>query len=57
MAVTKIVKELDSKLMEDGTISKSEEQEFFTILDSLDKISQNATALKLWAQKNISIEE
>lgn len=40
-------------ISEDGIIDESEWDEFNTILDSLEKISTNATALQLWAKKNI----
>lgn len=40
-------------ISEDGQIDISECEEFKTILDSLEKISNNATALKIWAEKNI----
>lgn len=40
-------------ISEDGQIDISEREEFKTILDSLEKISNNATALKIWAEKNI----
>ena len=39
-------------ISEDGAIDDSEVETFQTILDSLDKISDNAKALKLWALKN-----
>lgn len=38
-------------ISEDGEIDEDEWDEFDSIIDSLDKISANATALKLWAQK------
>lgn len=40
-------------ISEDGVIDETEWEEFNSILDSLDKISTNAAALKIWAQKNI----
>lgn len=43
-------------ISEDGIIDESEQASFQEILDSLDKISTNATALKLWAQKNIRVK-
>ncbi len=43
-------------ISEDGDIDESEEQTFHNILDSLDKISTNAKALKIWAIKNIHIK-
>lgn len=44
-------------ISEDGIISSSEEAQFYSILDSLDKIASNATALKIWAQKNIQVTQ
>ena len=44
-------------LSEDGIIEECERPTFQTILDSLEKISNNATALRLWALKNIRIRE
>lgn len=43
-------------ISEDGIVEASEEKQFYSILDSLDKISNNAAALKIWAQKNIHIK-
>lgn len=43
-------------ISEDGQIDASEKEEFRSILDSLDKISANATALKIWAEKNVRFE-
>jgi len=43
-------------ISEDGVIEASEEAQFYSILDSLDKIASNATALKIWAQKNIKVK-
>lgn len=43
-------------ISEDGVISDSERSAFQEILDSLEKISDNAKALQLWAQKNIQIQ-
>ena len=42
-------------ISEDGIIEESEQEAFQDILDSLDKISTNAKALKLWAIKNIRL--
>jgi excinuclease ABC A subunit len=42
-------------ISEDGVISEDERPAFQDILDSLEKISTNAKALKLWAIKNIHI--
>ena len=44
-------------ISEDGVISEDERPAFQDILDSLEKISTNAKALKLWAIKNIHIQE
>ena len=44
-------------ISEDGVIEESERASFQTILDSLDKISNNAKALKLWALKNIRLKD
>ncbi len=43
-------------ISEDGIISEDEKPAFQDILDSLEKISTNAKALKLWAIKNIHIK-
>ena len=43
-------------ISEDGIIEEAEESQFYSILDSLDKIASNATALKIWAQKNIKVK-
>ena len=43
-------------ISEDGIITEGERPAFNDILDSLDKISTNAKALKLWAIKNIHIK-
>ena len=44
-------------ISEDGVIEMSEQPAFQAILDSLDKISNNAKALKLWAVKNIRLKD
>lgn len=44
-------------ISEDGVISENEKPTFHNILDSLEKISNNAKALHLWAIKNIRIED
>ena len=44
-------------ISEDGVVQEWEKQDFQGILDSLDKISANANALKIWAMKNIKIKE
>lgn len=43
-------------ISEDGVISVDEQEAFDGIIESLDKISESATALKLWAQKNIRVQ-
>ena len=43
-------------ISEDGVIEAAEEKQFYSILDSLDKIATNATALKICAQKNIKVK-
>ncbi len=43
-------------ISEDGIIAEAEESQFYSILDSLDKIASSATALKIWAQKNIKVK-
>lgn len=43
-------------ISEDGVISVNEKDTFQEILDSLEKISTNAKALRLWAMKNIRIQ-
>jgi len=55
------LKDIDSlrssliSISEDGYIDESEKQTFQNILDSLEKISTNAKALRIWAIKNIHI--
>lgn len=44
------------EISEDGKIDADEREEFKEILNSLEKISDNAKALKLWAEKNISFD-
>lgn len=44
-------------ISEDGIVSNSEKPQFYSILDSLDKISSSAAALKIWAQKNIQVKQ
>lgn len=57
------LKDIDSLRMaliaisEDGVVTSSEEKQFYAILDSLDKIAENANALKIWALKNIKAKE
>lgn len=43
-------------ISEDGVISENEKTSFQDILDSLEKISTNAKALRLWAIKNIKVQ-
>lgn len=43
-------------ISEDGVIEEDEREEFYDILSSLEKISTNAKALKLWAEKNVQIQ-
>lgn len=45
------------EVSEDGAIDESELETFHNILDSLDKISDNAKALKLWAMKNSNTDK
>jgi len=45
------------EVSEDGAIDESELETFHNILDSLDKISDNAKALKLWAMKNSNVDK
>lgn len=40
-------------ISEDGQINANEKEEFKNILEALDKISNNANALKIWAEKNV----
>lgn len=40
-------------ISEDGVVASDEIADFNDILDSLDKISTSAQALKIWAEKNI----
>lgn len=57
------LKDIDSlrasliSISEDGVIAETEQAAFQSILDSLDKISTNAKALKLWAIKNIRLKD
>lgn len=41
------------EISEDGKVDENERDMFKNILESLEKISNNANALKLWAEKNI----
>lgn len=43
-------------ISEDGVIEDNERPTFQNILDSLQKISDNANALRLWAMKNIRLQ-
>lgn len=57
------LKDIDSlrasliSISEDGIIEESELPVFHSILDSLEKISNNAKALRLWALKNIRLKD
>lgn len=44
------------EISEDGVISIDEQEKFNNIIDALEKISNNAKALRLWAKKNIRFE-
>lgn len=44
-------------ISEDGVVTKEEEAAFNDIIDSLEKIADSATALKLWAMKNIQFRK
>ncbi len=44
-------------ISEDGIIETGEEKQFYSILDSLDKIAASANSLKVWAKKNIKLKE
>ena len=44
-------------ISEDGVIEENERSTFEGILDSLEKISNNAKALQLWAIKNIKFKD
>ena len=44
-------------ISEDGVIADSERPAFQEILDSLQKISNNANALRIWAMKNIRLQQ
>lgn len=43
-------------ISEDGKVSPNEREQFMKIIASLEKISNNANALKIWAEKNIHFE-
>ena len=43
-------------ISEDGKVSQNEREQFMKIIASLEKISSNANALKIWAEKNIKFE-
>lgn len=43
-------------ISEDGIIEEKERPIFQSILDSLEKISTNANALRLWALKNVRVQ-
>ncbi len=44
------------EISEDGIVSVDEQEKFNDIIDALEKISNNANALRLWAKKNIRFE-
>ena len=44
-------------ISEDGIIEEKERPAFQEILDSLQKISNNANALRIWAMKNIRLKQ
>lgn len=44
------------EISEDGIVSIDEQEKFNNIIDALEKISNNANALRLWAKKNIRFE-
>lgn len=44
------------EISEDGIISIDEQEKFNDIIEALEKISNNANALRLWAKKNIRFE-
>lgn len=44
------------EISEDGIISIDEQEKFNDIIDALEKISNNANALRLWAKKNIRFQ-
>lgn len=44
------------EISEDGIISIDEQEKFNDIIDALEKISNNANALRLWAKKNVRFE-
>lgn len=43
-------------ISEDGRVNPDEREDFKNILDSLEKISTNAAALKIWAEKNVKFD-
>jgi hypothetical protein len=57
LGALKDIDELRASLIdvsEDGVIDQQEYPKFTEILDALAKISDNATALRLWAEKNLN---
>ncbi len=48
-----ILKDSLIEISEDGIVSIDEQDKFNEIIDALEKISNNAKALQLWAKKNI----
>ena len=43
-------------ISEDGVVDAYEKEEFYRILDTLEKISTSAKALQIWAQKNVKFD-
>lgn len=43
-------------ISEDGIVDMHEKEEFYEILNTLDKIATSAKALQIWAQKNVKID-
>ena len=59
LGALKDIDELRASLIsvsEDGLVDNEEYPRFHEILDSLDKISDSAASLRLWAQKNIAAD-
>ena len=42
-------------ISQDGVVDASEREEFINIIKTLERISDNSTTLKLWAEKNIKL--
>lgn len=43
-------------ISEDGIVDEQEQDTFYDILDDLEQIAASATALRIWAQKNIKVK-